>query len=279
MLQNWKNRPTIIEKIPENKIILFIDESGNGSKKIMKNCYHEKENHNQIDLRNDIFLLNGILMEGKEHANLSKRFSNLKKELTEDGYFEYEKYGKRQINFRNTEIERHLKPFNHLSLAFIKKINRNISKTNFHQIAVGLNYFSYFEKNVMNDQSNPLLMTLGIMITNYANYLNENNKEGIIIFESETRKHDELKLKYILKLKKHGTRKHDKNIYNSIVGVYFRNKWLEDKNGNFKTCAGLELADLTISPLRRLYHPEFISIERKLLNYPNYGKNAINIIR
>lgn len=60
--------------------------------------------------------------------------------------------------------------------------------------------------------------------------------------------------------------------------VYFRKKWTEEKPNIYFTTAGLELADLTISPLRRIMHPEFLLIQKKLYNYPNYMNNGLNII-
>ena len=121
-------------------------------------------------------------------------------------------------------------------------------------------------------------MSLGLLIINYADYLNNNNKKGIIIFEEETEKHDKLKLNYILKILRYGNKSYNKEFFSRITAVYFRKKWTEEKKGVYSTTPGLELADLTISPLRRLLHPEFLLIERKLYNYPNYVKKGFSII-
>lgn len=121
-------------------------------------------------------------------------------------------------------------------------------------------------------------MSLGLLLVNYADYLNTINKKGIIIFEEETELHDTLKLKYILKVLKYGNKTYNREFFSNITAVYFRKKWTEEATGNYVTTPGLELADLTISPLRRLLHPEYLMIERKLYNYPNYIQKGFTII-
>ena len=54
---------------------------------------------------------------------------------------------------------------------------------------------------------------------------------------------------------------------------------VETKKVKLVTCAGLELADLTISPMRKIFSLEFLIIERHLYDYPFYGSKAINTIR
>ena len=121
-------------------------------------------------------------------------------------------------------------------------------------------------------------MSLGLLLVNYADYLNSVNKKGIIIFEEETEKHDTMKLNYILKVLKFGNKTYNKDFFSNITAVYFRKKWTEEAKDNFVTTAGLELADLTISPLRRMLDPEYLIIERKLYNYPNFVKKGFSVI-
>ena len=116
-----------------------------------------------------------------------------------------------------------------------------------------------------------------LLIMNFAQYLKENNKKGIIVFEEETKIHDSMKLKYILKLLNNGNKTMDKDSFDLIKSVYFRKKWTKEY-GEFVTTAGIELADITLSPIRRIFHPEFLLIERKLYKYPDYNKNGINVI-
>lgn len=159
------------------------------------------------------------------------------------------------------------------------KINDLIKNTRFVQIVAGINYYYYTQYNKEPElDSSPLLMSLGLLLINYAEYLNNINKNGIIIFEEETAKHDKMKLNYILKVLKCGNKTYNKEFFSKITAVYFRKKWTEEKENVFVTTAGLELADLTISPLRYLLSPEFLLIERKLFNYPNYINKGFSII-
>ena len=87
-----------------------------------------------------------------------------------------------------------------------------------------------------------------------------------------------MKLKYILKLINKGNKTSSK-YFKRIKAVYFRNKWTKNKKGQPITTAGMELADLTISPIRNILDPEYLVIERKLFesNKKRQSK-GINII-
>ena len=158
-------------------------------------------------------------------------------------------------------------PFNNLSDLVYTELENIIKKTKYTQIASGLNYYCFTQNRKDTLDLSPLLMCLGALIVNYASYLNSVNKSGIIIFEEETKVHDKMKLDYIVKILKHGTKNHNKDFFAKISAVYFRKKWTEEKPDEFVTTAGLELADLTLSPLRRIFHPEFILIQTKLYEY------------
>lgn len=66
-------------------------------------------------------------------------------------------------------------------------------------------------------------MSLGLLLVNYADYLNTINKKGIIIFEEETKPHDILKLKYILKVLKCGNKTFNKDFF-QILQLYILEK-------------------------------------------------------
>lgn len=269
----WFTKPKIINYIPKNKIILFVDESGNNSKKAILNSI---TNSDGKSIRDDVYLLNGIIMDGTEYPILTKRFNRIKRKLSTNGNFDYPGKGLRPINLHNVEIDGHKKPFNVLYDGFHSELNDAISKTKFVQISAGINYFLY-ARNKTSD-INPLFISLGILLNKFATFLNTHNNEGIIVLETENITDDMTKLNYIKRVLKRGTKKHDASYYSKITAVYFRPKWAYISN-EWKTCAGLELADLNISGIRRLYHPEFIAIENKMLGYPNYGRDSINIVK
>lgn len=282
MKKTWKTVPKIINRLPVDKdtMILYIDESGEGNKKILKKSFEAKKEKMPYCQRNDLYILNGIVLSGKDSIILKNKLDKLKEKISNNGVFNYPKKGERPIVFRNHDIQAKTPPFNNMDEKHFEQINKIINNTNFIQISAGLNYYTYTQFNTENPEidSSPLLMSLGLLLINYADYLNTINKNGIIIFEEETEKHDKLKLNYILKVLKCGNKTYNKEFFSKISAVYFRKKWTEEKNGMYVTTAGLELADLTISPLRRLLHPEFLLIERKLYNYPNYIKKGFSII-
>jgi hypothetical protein len=279
--QTWRDKPKIIKKIQneENRYILFIDESGEGNKKALRRAFENKKLQNNFDPRNDLFILNGVAISGAGYYILEKKLKKLKKKITPDGQFNYNKKGILPINLRNHDIVAKNPPFNNPTTAFYNNINKVIATTNYVQICSGVNYYTYTYRNDENEKTSPLLMNLGILLINYAEYLNTISCTGIIVFEEETKKHDTMKLAYIKKVLKHGTRSFKNDYFKNITAVYFRKKWTEENSGAFVTTAGIELADLTISAIRRTLHPEYQVIERKFFNYPNYIQKGLTSIR
>lgn len=277
---SWKNIPKIINTIPndKNKLIMYVDESGEGNKKVLKRAFDSKKKCEPYLQRNDLYILNGIVLSGHQSTILAKRLNNLKNSILPKGVFNYSNKGVRPIVLRNHDMASKNPPFNNLSDLVYTELENIIKKTKYTQIAAGLNYYCFTQNRKDTLDLSPLLMCLGTLIVNYASYLNSVNKSGIIIFEEETKVHDKMKLDYIVKILKHGTKNHNKAFFAKISAVYFRKKWTEEKPDEFVTTAGLELADLTLSPLRRIFHPEFILIQNKLYNYPNYMNNGISII-
>lgn len=278
----WRTSPKIINKIPydEQKIIMYVDESGEGNKKVLKRSFEAKKNNEPYQQRNDLYILNGVVLSGHDSLLLKNRMGKFKRSIIKDGIYCYPGKGTRPVVLRNSDINSHKAPFDHLNEKNFEALNKIIKTTNYIQIAAGLNYY-YYTQNKNEDSeidSSPLLMSLGLLLVNYADYLNNINKKGIIIFEEETKKHDTMKLNYILKVLKFGNKTYNKDFFSNITAVYFRKKWTEETKDNFVTTAGLELADLTISPLRRMLDPEYLIIERKLYNYPNFVKKGFSVI-
>ena len=277
----WRDTPKIINKIPKDKdrMIMYVDESGEGNKKVLKKSFEAKNNQEPYQQRNDLYILNGVVLSGYDSCILKDKMDKLKKSIITNGEYNYPNKGRRPIVLRNSDITSKKAPYNNMNEMNYEGINKLIKSTNYVQIAAGLNYYYYtqFKRENIELDSSPLLMSLGLLLVNYADYLNSINKKGIIIFEEETKIHDMLKLKYILKVLKYGNKSYNKQFFSNITAVYFRKKWTEESKMVFVTTPGLELADLTISPLRRLLHPEFLIIERKY-NYPNYIKKGFTII-
>lgn len=276
---NWTTKPTIINKFLKDYTYMFIDESGNGSINNMRDSF-KNNNSDPNSLRNEIYLLNGVIINGAEYTKLNRKFLNVKKGITLNGNFDYTRthknYGIRPINLHNREIEGKEPPFNNLNSAFYTKLNNSIENSCFTQITSGLNYMNYINNKTFGENMNPLLLCLNELIVKYAEYLNEKGIKGAIVFESDNKKIDKLKLQYILKLKEKGNENKKSIYFKNIVAVYFRPKCILTKKGNFVTCAGLELADLTISPVRKCFSLEFIAIEKHLYGYPI---KAINVIK
>lgn len=276
----WKNTPKIINKIPKdkNKYIMYIDESGNGNQETLKKAYYMKKENCSYTSRNNIFVLNGVVLTGEESYVLEKRFNTLKRKITPNGMYGYNDKELKPILLRNYDIDNKKKPFDNMNKEIYDNINKVIKNTNFIQIVCGMNYYSYTENNDEALNKSPTIMCLGVLVLNFAELLNEKKQNGIIIFEAVSKKQDMMKLKYILKLINKGNKTSSK-YFKRIKAVYFRNKWTKNKKGQPITTAGIELADLTISPIRNILDPEYLVIERKLFesNKKRQSK-GINII-
>ena len=56
----WRTNPKIINKVPydEQKLIMYVDESGEGNKKVLKKSFEAKKNNEPYQQRNDLYILN-----------------------------------------------------------------------------------------------------------------------------------------------------------------------------------------------------------------------------
>lgn len=275
----WKDRPTIINKIPEDDTLLFfIDESGEGTLRKINQAFVEKDENKEFSQRHDIYILNGITITGKNHYYLQNNLNKIKRKYFKDGKYNYKKYGERPILLRNHDMVAKKPPYDEVNSDFYNDIDRLIRITKYKQISAGINYYMYTVRHEKNETINPLLTSLKKLVKNYAYYLNATNSKGIIIFEEETAKQDQLKLECIKDLIYSTKLKKKRKLYENIKAVYFRKKWTQLKNGKCITTSGIELADLTISPIRRILHAEYLIIESKFLQYPFYRNRGLSFI-
>ncbi len=58
--KTWRSSPKIIRRIPydEHKMIMYVDESGEGNKKVLKRSFDAKKNNEPYQQRNDLYTLN-----------------------------------------------------------------------------------------------------------------------------------------------------------------------------------------------------------------------------
>lgn len=203
-------------------MIKYVDESGEGNRKVLKKSFEAKINEEPYQQRNDLFILNGVVLSGDKSLILKNKMDKLKQKIAKDGVYDYLGKGVRPIVLRNRDTVSNKAPFNNMNEKNYEQLNKKIKTTDYVQIAAGLNYYCYTQNKNENPEidSSPLLMSLGLLLVNYADYLNRINKKGIIIFEEETKKHDEMKLNYILKVLKNGNRTYNKDFffkYNSSI--------------------------------------------------------------
>ena len=142
-INTWRDNPKIINRIPTSKdtMIMYIDESGEGNKKVLKKAYEAKQSNSSYQERNDLYILNGIVLSGYNSKILKSKMDKLKLSIKDQGVFEYVNKGVRPIVLRNHDITSKNPPFNNMNAKSYEKIDKLIKNTKFIQIASGLNYY------------------------------------------------------------------------------------------------------------------------------------------
>ena len=114
----WRTNPKIINKVPydEQKLIMYVDESGEGNKKVLKRSFEAKKNNEPYQQRNDLYILNGVVLSGHDSFLLKNRMEKFKRSIIKDGIYCYPGKGTRPIVLRNSDINSHKAPFDHLNL-------------------------------------------------------------------------------------------------------------------------------------------------------------------
>ena len=161
---NWKNVPKIINTIPndKSKLIMYVDESGEGNKKVLKRAFDSKNKCEPYVQRNDLYILNGIVLSGQQSTVLANRLNNLKNTIQPKGVFNYSNKGVRPIVLRNHDMTSKNPPFNNLSDLVYTELENIIKKTKYTQIASGLNYYCFTQNRKDTLDLSPLLIMLVI---------------------------------------------------------------------------------------------------------------------
>lgn len=209
-----------------NKLILFLDESGDHSL-------------TKIDPQYPIFILAGCLFESEYYEKtVIQEIDTFKKEL----------FGNNKIILHTDDITRNKRGFEKIKEKdfrqnFYQRLNSLLDKLNFKILACAIRKDAHFEKYGL-AAIDPYMLSLNCLVERFVFELEAVDKQGIIIAESRNSILDnQLELAF-LNLKVQGTN------YISAVRVKksIAQLSIREKKENI---VGLQIADLIASPIGR----------------------------
>ncbi|OGX16191.1 MAG: hypothetical protein A2166_06700 [Omnitrophica WOR_2 bacterium RBG_13_41_10] len=210
----------------ENRLILFLDESGDHSL-------------TKIDPQYPMFVLAGCLFEsGYYEKTVIQEISIFKKEL----------FGHSKIILHTDDITRNKRGFEKIKEAdfrhnFYRKLNALLNKLAFKIIACAIRKDDHFEKYGL-AAVDPYMLSLDCLVERFVFELEAVGKQGIIIAESRNSILDnQLELAF-LNLKVQGTN----YVSAARVKKSIAQLLIKEKKENI---AGLQIADLIASPIGR----------------------------
>jgi hypothetical protein len=224
--------------------VMFLDESGD-------------HNLSVIDPHYPIFVLGGVILE-KEYAEgeLTQRLESFKKEL----------FGNDQIILHTSDIARNRNGFERVKepefrARFFNELNKLMESLNFKVVGCAIRKDEHLSRYGV-AALDPYMMSLDILVERFCFEIGNSPAGGMIVAEKRNPTLDhELDLAW-LNLKIQGTAFiKAKTIEERIVGLTTRNKK--------ENIAGMQLADLVVSPLGRFVlgkkiKDDFKIIENKL---------------
>jgi hypothetical protein len=207
--------------------VLFLDESGD-------------HNLTVIDPQYPLFALGGVIMD-LEYAE-----GTASEALKE---FKSEFFGDASIHLHTADITRNRKGFERLKepdfrAQFYNKLNQLIQSLDFEVLACVIKKEDHLKRYGM-AAVDPYMLSLDILVERFCMGLGKKPDSGIIVAEKRGSTLDrQLEIAW-LNLKVQGTR----FVQASEIESTIRSLHLRDKKANL---AGLELADLVISPIGRM---------------------------
>ncbi len=223
-----------------NNKILFLDESGD-------------HNLKSIDDTHPIFVLAGIIID-KAYAEdeMQDKVNHFKKEL----------FGTTDIHLHTADFTRQKNGFERMTERgfcnlFYKKINELLKKLDFKIIACAIKKQDHFKKYGPNAHD-PYHLSLHVLIERFWLELG-NDSKGVIIAEGRDQTLNNTLERVWMELKQHGTDyRQASDIRRRIDHLVFRTKT--------NNLAGLEVADIIVTPIARNILNRSNRIDMKIIN-------------
>lgn len=264
---SWRARPVILNDIKGDvDYILAIDENGIPS---LKDLLHPKNDLLQW------FTITGVVFTRNNLKSFLENITEIKNKYWENGCF-----NKKKVVFHSRDIRKKIGPFNPKLInyeQFLEDLKELVTDNEYTIYSSSIDKFAHVRSYITPFPVYDLC--LEFLLERYCYKLNSKNKKGIIVVESRGEKENKLLLDTALKIMTYGNRYHESSFFSNIEGIYFNPKRTKDKKLSYPQ---LELAD-TVSYFIHNYVKtnnkcnNFLSIESKLYNFPNYNGYGMKI--
>lgn len=232
------------------------------------------KNRDKYRNKKDILTITGAAFKVSSMSSINDSFRVLKKKYWENGTYTYKGIVK-EVCFHSREIRKRMAPFSPGQINyndFIVDLTNLIKETPVTIFSSSIDKVKHVERYSTPDH--PYNLSLRFIIERYVKFFLSKHQSGAIILEARTPKSDTFTLNHIKQFLKNGDRYITPEELLKIKGVYFSRKWKES-GGKYKSCNGLEVADLCSYPIHKYvkYSTKdraFKNMENKLHRYPNY---------
>jgi len=277
---NWWDYPQKINTWKSDiDYIMFVDENGTSNE--INNIKKKFNNNKVISVDEKYFTITGCIFTRQDYLNIRNDIQKLKYKYWKNGYYFDTKHNcDKYVCLHSREIRMHTGAFNESLInyeSFMNDLSETLKNIKCKIISITIDLEKYIKEN----KELPIYeIAFDLLLERYI-YTTNNNKRGIIIFESRGKKDDKELLKHINEIiNVKGTKGiRSKELREKINGIYFNPKWNDDKKATY---VGLEITDLFSYPIHQYikYKEKNISfkvIETKLNCYPNYTNKGIKI--
>lgn len=268
---NWRNRPTIIDFVPNDiDYIISIDENGTSN---LKRVLDSKRKGKDIPDSEQHFTVTACLIRAKDFLPASEMVMNLKRRYWHNALFSYGETVKR-VCLHSKEIRGHKDAFHPNVIdydSFILDLTQLIEDLPMTIYAAHIDKIRHIHKYTHPDS--PYDLCMNFVLERIVRDIGETER-CIVILESRGKNEDQELLNRIKELIDHGNRYNSASIFSKIRGVYFNPKWSKEFN-NQKSYWSLEIADICSYPVYKYFahgkkDKAFDVVESKLKNFPNH---------
>lgn len=264
----WTTEPTAIRRFQNKTSYLFIDESGDYSKKSFDKIKLYFSDGVEVTKNFELFSMVGILIRGKELKSKSVELRKIKRK-----YFPDISYSEDELCFHSREMYNQNGIVNTLEdkESFNEEWDKFIIDTDFKVFASYINKKDYYiqGKYIENKSNNVFEKTFIDLLDS----INDNSKikNIVVVYESINEKKDRKLLNLFNGYVKNGR-------WTKFKGIYFMPKRVNIRGRN-RAIYGFELADALQYPIQEYalaknYH----KIKNKFYFYPYHENKTLNSI-
>lgn len=281
MPSTWRERPTTLERWPENcSYLMSVDENGTAELQGIQSAIA----HGRPVSRMDSFVtLTGAILSYPDFLRYRDAVRQLKHRFWRNGQFEYR--GEiRSVCLHSREIRKREGPFAVPGLdyeGFLRELSYLLTQTPATVFSANVNKLELCRRYVT--PYHPYELAFTFIVERFAVWLKRRNATGVILMEARGEVEDKDLLRRFIHLQTHGTAFVKPEEIARIRAIYFNPKWARLPGGAMGTYVTLELADLLSYPIHQhvrdghANNRAFDVVRQKLEGYPDYMGRGLKV--